>query len=104
MMAEVEVARIVERHKVNMRVRHINADNSDTHLDAGANLLEAFSNPAAETMKIDEEIVIKVEDVVLLFLGDTEYMTLDHGINIEESEKIIGLGNLVAWYLACNYS
>lgn len=69
-MAEIQVAGVVERHQVDMRVWHIDADHSNTDFDAGAYLLEAFSHLATEAVQLDEEVVVEVEDIVDFLLGN----------------------------------
>lgn len=102
MMAEIEVAGIVERHEVDVSMRHINAHDGDTDLDAWANLLEARGNTTAEAMKVDKKVIVEVENIVDLLLGDAKDMTPDYRIDIEKSEEIFGLGDFVAGNLASN--
>jgi len=103
-VAEIEIAGIVERHKVDVRVRNIDTDNGHTDFDAGADLLEAFGNLAAEAVQLDEEVVVEVEDVVDLFLWYAEHVALDDGVDIEEGQAVVGFGDFVAGNLACHYA
>ena len=104
MVREIEITRVVEGHKMDVSMRHIDTNNGDTNLDAGANLLESLGNTTAEKVEIDKEIIIKVKDVVYFFFRNAEDMTLDNRIYIEESKEIVGLSNSVARYLASNYA
>jgi hypothetical protein len=89
---------------MNVGMRHINAYNSHAHLDAGADLLESFGYTAREAVEIDKKFIVKVKNIVHLFLGYAEDMTLDNRVDIENGEKIVGLGNLIAGYLTCHYA
>ena len=104
MVSKIEVTRVIQWHKMDMCVRNINSNNSDTNLDAGAYLLESLGNTTAETVEVDKELIIKIKDVVYLLLRDAKDVTLDNGIDIEKSEEIVGLGNLIARNLASNYT
>lgn len=101
-VAEIEIAGIVERHKVDVRVRNIDTDNGHTDFDAGADLLEAFGNLAAEAVQLNKEVVIKVEDVVYLFLWDAKHVSADYRVYIEECQAMVGFGHFVAGNLACH--
>ena len=102
MMGEIEVARRVERHQMDMRMRHINAYHSHSNLHAWTDLLQPPSHTAAEEMQIDKQLVIKVENIIHLFLGNTEHVAFNDRINIEKRQKILGLGDLVARNLPCH--
>lgn len=99
MMGEIEVARRVDWHQVNMRMRHIDTHHSDAYLDARTDFLQTPCHTAAEQVKIDEQLVVEIENIIHLLLGDTEHMPLHNGIDVEKSQEIIRLGNLVAGYL-----
>ena len=104
MVREIEITRVVEGHKMDVGMRHIDTNNGDTNLDAWANLLESLGNTTAETVEVDKELIIKIKDVVYLLLRNAKDVTLDNGIDIEKSEEIVGLGNLIARNLASNYT
>ena len=101
-VAEIEIAGIVERHKVDVRVRNIDTDNGHTDFDAGADLFKATSHGAAEAVQLNKEVVIKVEDVVYLFLWDAKHVSADYRIDIEECKAMVGFGHFVAGNLACH--
>ena len=103
MVSEIEVTRFVERHEVYMCMRHIDAYNSLSHLDAGAHLLQTPRHATAEEVKLREQFVVEVEDVVDLLLGNTEHMAADDRVDVEKSETMLGLGHTVAGYLARHY-
>ena len=102
MVAEIEVARVVERHKVDVRVRNIDTDNGHTDFDAGADLFKATSHGATETVQLNKEVVVKVKDIVYLFLWDAKNVSADYRIDIEECQAMVGFGHFVAGYLACH--
>lgn len=102
MVAEIEVAGVVERHEVDVGVGDVDADDGDAHLDAGAYLFKALGHATAEAVEGDEEVVVEVEDVVDLFFGYAEDMALDDRVDIEESETFVGLGDFVAGDFACD--
>lgn len=100
MVCEVEVARLVEGHKVYVRMGHVDTHHGFADLDAGAHLLEALGDALGEEMELAEELVVEVEDVVHLLLGDAEDMAADHGVDIEECQTAVCLKHFVAGYLA----
>lgn len=102
MMGEIEVARFVERHEVDVGVGNIDTYHSLTDLDARTHFLQSTSNFAGKEMEIDKKLVVEVEDVIYFLLGDAENMTFHNGIDIEESKEILGLSNFVAGDLSCN--
>ena len=97
-MAEIEVARSVEGHQVDVRVRHVDADDGDANLDAGAHLLEALGDGAAEAVQLDKQVVIEVENVVDFLLGNAQHVAADDGVDIEKSQTVVGLGHFVTRY------
>ena len=99
MMSKIEVARFVERHKMNMSVRNINTNYGLTDLDARTHFLQPASNFTGKKMEINKEIVVKVEDIVHLLFGDTEHMTFHYRVHIKEREEILRFGNFIARYL-----
>lgn len=82
MVREIEVAGGVERHQMDVYMRHIDTDNRHTHLTAGTYLLDSLSHTLAKQMQTGKEIVIQIEDIINLALGDAENMALDHRIDI----------------------
>ena len=100
MMAKIEVAGLVEGDEVDMHMRHIDAHHGLTYLDAGAHFLQPLGNALGEEMELAEEVVVEVEDVVHLLLGDAEDMAFDYGVDVEEGQAVVGFGYFVAGYLA----
>ena len=96
MVAEVEVAGLVEGHEVDVGVGHVDAHDGFADLDAGTDLLEATGHLLGEEVELAEEVVVEVEDVVDFLLGDAEYMSADDRIDVEEGEAPVGLGHTVA--------
>ncbi len=103
MMSKIEVARIVEGHKMNMHMRHINTDNSLANFNTGANLLKSLSNTLGKKMQFGEQFVIEVEDIVNFFLRNAENMSLDNGIDVQESKAMLSFGHFIAGNLSCDY-
>ena len=103
-VAEIKVAGIVERHQVNVGMGDVDSYDSDTDFDAGTYLFEAFGHLAAETVQGDKQVVVEVEYVVNLFLGDAQDVSFDHWIDIEKCQTFVGFGDFVAGYLACHYA
>ena len=101
-MREAEVTGLVQGHKVYVRMRHIDTDNSLAHLDARTDLLEALGDALGKEMQLTEELVVKVKDIVHLLLGDAENVSADDGINIQECQAIVGLSDTIACNLARN--
>lgn len=100
MVRKVEVAGLVERHKMDVGMWHINTHHSFANLDARADLFQAAGDTACEEMKFGIEVVVEVEYIVDFFLGNTQHMSTDDRVDIKESEAVLGLGHAVAWYLA----
>ena len=101
-MREVEVAGLVEWHEVDVGMRHIDTYHGFADLDAGADLLEPFGDTLGKEMEFTEEVVVEVEDVVDFLFRDAEDVTTDDGVDVEESETTVGLGNTVAGDFACD--
>ena len=99
---EAEVTGFVEGYEVYMCVWHVDAHHSLADLDARAHLLEALGNALCEEVQLAEELIVEVEDVVDLFLGDAEHMTAHYGVDIEESQAVVGLGDTVTRDFARN--
>ena len=102
MVPEVEVAGAVERHEVDVDVGHIDAHHGLADFDAGAHLLEAASHPLGKEVQLGEEGVVEVEDVVDFLLGNAEHMAAHNGVDVEESQAVLGLEDLVAGDFACH--
>jgi hypothetical protein len=102
MMAEIEIAGVVERHQVDVGVRDIDSYDGNTDLNAGTNLFEATRDSAAEAVQFNEEVVVEVENIIDLLFGDAEHVAAHYGIDIEKCQTVVGFGHLVAGYLACN--
>ena len=100
MMAEIKVAGIIERHKVYVCMRHVNAHYGNTYLDAWTDLLQTLCDTTAETMQRNKQLVVKVKDIVNFFLGDAQHVSFDNRVDIKESETLVGLCHLVAGNLA----
>lgn len=95
-MREAEVAGLVEGHKVDVRVGHIDAHHGLADLDAGAHLLEALGDALGEEVQLAEELVVEVEDIVDLLLGDAKHVAAHNGVDVEEGQTVVGLGDTVA--------
>ena len=102
MVCEIQVTWIIQRHQMNMRMRHIDTHHSDTHFDAGTDFLQTLGHHAAESVQCDKKIIVQIEDIVYLLLGDTEHMALHHRVDIQKRQTLVGLSNFVAGDLACN--
>ena len=107
LMLEVEVVYLVERYKVNVRMRHFQTHHCYTNLNTRNSGFDGGSYSLGKSHIASELVVVDVEDVAHLFLGYYEGVTLLNGIDIQESEKLIVLCNLVARNLAvddtCKY-
>ena len=71
MMGEIEVAGVVEGYQMDVGMGHIDAHHRCPNLDARAYLFQASRHLTTEEMELDEQLVVEIEDVVNLFLGDT---------------------------------
>ena len=103
MVSEIEVAWFVERHEMDVHMGHIDAHHSLADLDAGTDFLEPFGNALGEEVQFGKGGVVEVKDVVDLFLGDAEHMAADDGVDVEESQAVLGFKDLVAGNLTCDY-
>jgi hypothetical protein len=101
-MAEIEVAGLVERHEVDMHMRHIDTYNGLANFDARTNLFQTLGNAFGEEMKLAEKLIVEVENIVDLLLGDAEDMAGNHGVDVEERETMFGLGDFIAGDFACH--
>ena len=102
MMAEIEVPRLVERHEVDVDMWNVDANHSLADFDAGADLLKASGDALGEEVELAEEVVVEVEDVVDLLLGDAEDVSRDDRIDVEEGEAMLRLGHFIAGNFTCN--
>ena len=102
MVAEIKIAWVIQRHKMNVRMRNVYSDNGDTNLYTWTDLFEALSHLAAEAVQFYKKIVIEVENVVDLFFRDAEYMAANDRVYIEECQTVIRLGDFIAGNLTCN--
>ena len=104
MMREIQITWIVQRHQMNVRVRHVNSNDGDTNLDTRTDLLEALGNLAAEAVQGDKELVILIENIVNLLFWNTQHMTLYNGVDIKESKTLVGLCNFITGDFTCDYT
>ena len=103
MVRKAQVSWFVERYKMNMGMGYINAHHSLTNFDTGAHLLQTTCDTTAEKMQLGEKIIVKVKDVIHLFLRYAKHMTSNNWVNIQERQTILGLSHLIAGNLTCNY-
>ena len=103
MVREAEVAGFIEGDKMDVGVRHVDADNGLPYFDAGAYFFQSPGHLAAEEVQLGEEFVVEVEDLVDFFLGDAEHVAAHDGIDIEECQAMLGFGDAVARDLAGHY-
>ena len=103
MVTEIEVAWFVERHEVDVHMRHIDTHHGLAHLDAWADLFQAFGHALGEEVKFAKEFVVKVEDVIDFLLGDTEHMATHNRVDVEEGQATVGFKHLVAGDFARHY-
>lgn len=99
-VCKVEVAGLVEGHEVDVGVRDVDADDGFADLDAGADLLKASGDALGEEVELAEEVVVEVEDVVDLLLGDAEDVSADDGVDVEERKAMFRFGDFIARYFA----
>lgn len=81
-VAEVHIAFALQRHQVDMRVRHFQSQHGHPHLGAGADLLDALGHAASKALQLGVEPLVQVKQVIDLFLGNAEHMALDHGVDV----------------------
>ena len=96
MVAKVEVARLVQRHEMNMDMGHVDTHHRFANLDARAHFLQALGHFLCKQMKLAEELIIEVEDIVDLLFGDTQDVTFDDRVDVEEGEAMLRLGHFIA--------
>lgn len=104
MMGEVEIARFVEWHEMDMGVGNIYTDNGCTYFNTGTNFLKALCHLAGKKVKIDIKIIFEVKDIIHFLLGNAKHMTANNRIHVEKREEIVGFGNLVTGNLTCDYT
>lgn len=104
MMGEVEIARFVEWHEMDMGVGNIYTDNGCTYFDTRTNFLKALCHLAGKKVKIDIKIIFEVKDIIHFLLGNAKHMTANNRIHVEKREEIVGFGNLVTGNLTCDYT
>lgn len=101
MVAKVHVSRLVERDEMDVGMGHIYAYYGFAYLDTGADLFEGFGYGAGEEMETSIKLVIEVENIIHLFLGDAEDVSSHHGIDVEKGETVFGLSHLIARNFTC---
>lgn len=93
--AEIHIVPLVHGYKVDMGVRHVQADYRYTHFGAGNCLFECFCDLLGEEQQGGIFVVGQVEEIVDLLLGDYQNMARVNRVDIEESEVLVVLGHLV---------
>ena len=104
MLGEVEVGGSVERDEMDVCMRHVDSDHCHPYLDARADLFEAFSYGLAEEVQFDKKLIVNIEDIIDLFLGNTEDVAFGDGTDIEECKAVVSFCHFIAGNLACHYS
>ena len=96
MMMEVEVGFGLHGYQMDVGVGHFETQHGDTHFDTGTGLFEAAGHAVGKALKVAIEVLVEVEDVVDLLLGNAEDMAFDYGIDVEKGKAVVGFGNFVA--------
>ena len=95
-VGKVEVGRLGERYEVNVGVGDVDADDGLPHFDAGAYFFQSLGHTLGKEVQLAERLIVEVEDVVDLLLGDAEDVSACDGVDVEEGEAVVGLADFVA--------
>ena len=101
LVAEVEVALCLQGNEVNVGVRNLHTKHSDTYALAGDGCLDGSSHLLCEGAQAGVSLIVEVENVIHLFLGNNQGMPLGKRIDVEESIVVVVFSNLVRRYLPC---
>ena len=96
LFSEIEVTLFIDRHQMDVGVRHFEAD--DGHGDAFAwdGFLDGSCHVFGKHHHLAKLLVIDVEDVVGFMFRHDEGMACRQGVDVEEREELVVLGDFVA--------
>ena len=89
---------------MDVRVGNLHAQHRHADALAGEGRFLCLGNPLGKEVQASQLVVLKVEDIVDLALGDYKRMTLDHRVDVKESEESVVFGHFVAGNLTSYYS
>ena len=93
---EIQITDTVDRHKVDVVMGYVDADNRHANALTRQHLLHRFRNFLGEDHHIAQHLVVQIENVVVLELCDDERVALCERGNVEKSEETVVLRNLIA--------
>ena len=94
---------MVQRNKVDVRMRHLQPNYGHPYPEAGHGLAKPLRHRAGKQPKVGIFLLRKVEDVVGFFFRDREHMALYQRIYIQKSQEIFVFLNLVGGNFAACY-
>lgn len=83
-LAEVHVCLGAHGHEVDMGVGHFQADDALTDFAAGHCFADRLGYAFGKELHGCKLVVVKIEDIVYLALGDHEDMTWSDGVDVEK--------------------
>ena len=103
-VTEEHIALLLQGYEMDMGVGNLHAQHGHADALAGEGFFECHGHLLGEEVQACEFVVLEVEDIVYLTLGDYEGMSFHHGVDVEEGKVVLVLGHLVAGNLACHDS
>ena len=81
---------------MNVRVRHLQPDHGHPDPLAGNGTLDLLRHVPGKQVDATQQPFVKVKEVVDLLFGDDEGVPLREGLDVEEGEELVVLGDAVA--------
>lgn len=92
---EVKIAFIGNRHKVNMSMRHLKANDGDSDTFTGHRLFNRLGDFLGKDHHCAQFLILDVENVIRLMFRHHEGMTFLERIDIEERKETVVLSDFV---------
>ena len=102
LLLEIKVAFTVDRHQMDMGMRHFESDNSHCDAFAGDGFLDGISHMFGEHHHLSEFFIVDIEDVVGFMFGNDEGMSCRQGVDVEKSKKLFVFGDFITGDFALN--
>jgi hypothetical protein len=99
---KINIFHAVKRNKMQVSMRHFQADHTQPHPPAGERPFDGPGNRPGKQQYPLKMGFIHVQEFIHFNLGNHQGMTRDKGKGIKKGKKVIILGNLVAGNLTAN--
>lgn len=100
-IGEAHVGLALHGYEVDVSVRDFESQYALSNLDARDGLFDSNGHLLCKDLKSCQFVILKVEEIVYLALGDAQRVPLLERADVEECIILVVLGNLVARYFAC---